>query len=668
MRGCRSPHRMKERPPSSACKIFQQVTGHAAIFILLFIAALPAHAQTSEQYQMDVPVVVLNGKKAKVWIESTEGILDSVQTAHLILRSGEQRYEPTYSEGKIFFDNILVPKGEAITLQLVDNGKIVASAQTRSIPGWLSILPPLIAIGLALIFKRVIPALFLGVWIGAWIAAGFTLLGLWNSLLASFGTYTLNALHDKSHLSIILFSLMIGGMVGIIRKNGGTHGIVNSLIGWADTPRRGQLSTNILGIVIFFDDYANTLIVGNTMRSITDKLRISREKLAYIVDSTSAPVASLALVTTWIGFEVSLINEALNTIGGLQLSGYGVFLESILYRFYPWMALFFVFAIAFTDREYGPMLKAERRARTTGKVLADDAQVDEAAVEGEMLKPKPDQPQRAFNAVIPVAVLVFGVLGFLYSTGVQAIGADASIREIIGAADSFAALMWGSLLSVIVAAVMSIGQRILSLEETVEAWYEGLKSMLFAMIVLLLAWALASTTEVLHTAEFLGSVLSEAIPPGFIPAIIFILGALISFATGTSWGTMGILMPLVIPLTWSVMQANGMADPSHYYILYNAVSCVLAGAVFGDHCSPISDTTILSSMASGCDHIAHVNTQLPYAVTVGVSGLILGTIPTGFGFPWWLSMLVTSVVLVAILYFYGTPLNVDSDALANQKA
>src|SRR5699024_5646283 len=253
----------------------------------------------------------------------------------------------------------------------------------------------------------------------------------------------------------------------------------------------------------------------------------------------------------------------------------------------------------------------------------------------------------------------FSVLIFLYTTGVASAGPNASIREIIGEADSFSALMWGSLLSVIVAAVMSVGQRILTLEETVESWYEGLKSMLFAMIVLLLAWSLAQTTEVLHTAEFLGSALSEAIPAGFIPALIFVLSALISFATGTSWGTMGILMPLVIPLTWNVMQANGIANPEHYYILYNAVSCVLAGSVFGDHCSPISDTTILSSMASGCDHIAHVNTQLPYAVTVGGTGLLLGTIPTGFGFPWWISMLATSIVLIGVLYFYGEPLNVN---------
>src|SRR5699024_8743977 len=487
-----------------------------------------------------------------------------------VIKSEGKTYTGKYAEGKLVFSDIEIPNSGSSTLELLSNGTIIDSAETRSIPGWLSVLPPLIAIGLALIFKRVIPALFLGVWVGAWIAAGLSLFGLWTSLLASFATYVQNAMVNPDHVSIILFSLMIGGMVGIIRKNGGTRGIVNSLIDWTSTPKRGQLSTAVLGIIIFFDDYANTLIVGNTMRSITDRLRISREKLAYIVDSTSAPVSSLALVTTWIGFEVSLINEAISTIGGLQLSGYGIFLDSILYRFYPLMALLFVFAIAFTSRDFGPMLRAERRARKTGKVIDDDAQIDEAAIDGEGLNPKEGKPQRAFNAVIPVIVLVFGVLTFLYTTGAEAAGADASIREIIGNADSFAALMWGSLLSVIVAAIMSIGQRILSLEETVEAWYEGLKSMLFAMIVLLLAWSVARTTEVLQTAEFLGSALSLPISPGYMPAIICVLSALISFATGTSWGTMGILMPLVVPLACVVMQAIHMETPEYYYILYNA--------------------------------------------------------------------------------------------------
>ncbi|HEX6983499.1 MAG TPA: Na+/H+ antiporter NhaC family protein [Balneolaceae bacterium] len=636
------------------------LTGFVMVLIL-FIAASPAKAQTAAvPYQLDVPSVVLNDTPFEIVVSGKA--IDSVSTYRLHVR--EKTYPLVYSaETHTLTAEVELAQSGAADIILTENGATITQTETRSIPGWLSIWPPIIAIGLALVFKRVVPALFLGVWAGAWIAAGLSFSGLWYGLLESFGTYVLSAMATESHVSIILFSLMIGGMVGIIRKNGGTHGIVEKMIEWASTPTRGQFSTTVLGIVIFFDDYANTLIVGNTMRSITDKLRISREKLAYIVDSTSAPVASLALVTTWIGFEVGLINDALATIGGLELSGYGVFLESILYRFYPWLALFFVFAITFTDREYGPMWKAEHRARTTGKVIGDDAQVDEAAVDGKELEPKEGKPVRAMNAVVPVAVLVFGVLYFLYTTGLEAAGPDASIREIIGAANSYTALMWGSILSVITAAVMSMAQRILTLEETVEAWYSGLKSMLFAMIVLVLAWALSSTTEVLHTAEFLGAVLSDAIPPGLVPAIIFILAALISFATGTSWGTMGILMPLTVPLTWSIMQANGIADPEHYYILYNAVSAVLAGAVFGDHCSPISDTTILSSMASGCDHIAHVNTQLPYAVSVGAVGLLLGTIPTGFGFPWWLSMLICAPLLVAILWYFGKPVEAEPETV-----
>lgn len=627
------------------------------VFLLLITAALPLQAQSQRGYEINAPSVVLNDIPFEVTISGKA--IDSAKTYQL--RLADEIYSLAYNGDteSLSTNKATLKENGTAQIILIQNGSTITQTETRAIPGWLSILPPLIAIGLALAFKRVLPALFLGIWVGAWIAVGLSFSGLWQGLLDSFGTYVLVATANESHVSIILFSLMIGGMVGIIRKNGGTHGIVNALTGWASSPERGQIATYILGIAIFFDDYANTLIVGNTMRSITDKLRISREKLAYIVDSTSAPVASLALVTTWIGFEVGLINDALSTIGGLQLSGYGVFLESILYRFYPWLALFFVFAIAVTDLEFGPMWKAEHRARTTGAVIDTDAQVDEAAAAGEELAPKEGKPVRAMNAIIPVAVLVLGVLYFLYTTGLEAAGTNASIREIIGSADSYKALMWGSILSVIVAAVMSMAQRILTLEETVEAWYAGLKSMLFAMIVLVLAWALSSTTEVLHTAEFLGSVLSEALPPGLVPTIIFILSALIAFSTGTSWGTMGILMPLTVPLMWQVMLANNIADPDHYYLLYNAVSTVLAGAVFGDHCSPISDTTILSSMASGCDHIAHVNTQLPYALTVAAVAIVVGTIPTGFGFPWWISMILSLVLLVGLLRFFGKPVDAD---------
>ncbi len=636
---------------------------HWLSLLALVVLALPAQAQ---EVEVTVPPVVLEGAPFEVIVRG-----EALDTARAYaVRIGEESAALVYdAEGDAFVaEDVRLAEGGAATVEVVQGGAVVAQAETRAIAGWLSILPPLLAIGMALLFRRVLPALFLGVWLGAWIAYGLTFAGLWQGLLDAFGVYVLEALGDPGHAAIVLFSLMIGGMVGVISKNGGMHGIVQWVVRWASDAKRGQVATGVLGIVIFFDDYANTLIVGNTMRPVTDKLRISREKLAYLVDSTAAPVASLALVTTWIGFEVGLINEALDTLPALQdLSGYGVFLESILYRFYPWLALFFVFAIAFTDREFGPMLKAERRARSGGGVLHPDANVDETAAGGETLAPKAGKPQRAMNAVLPVCVLVFGTLFFLYTTGIEAARQmfaageieEVTLRTIIGEADSYLSLMWASLLSAVTAIVLSVGQRILTLEESVEAWYEGLKFMLFAMLVLVLAWALAETTEVLHTAEFLGAALSEALPPGLVPAIIFVLAAAIAFATGTSWGTMGILMPLVVPLTWQVMQADRIADPAHYYLLYNAVSCVLAGAVWGDHCSPISDTTILSSMASGCDHIAHVNTQLPYALTVGLVAVALGTIPTGFGFPWWISMLVSAGLLIAILRFYGKPLDVE---------
>jgi Na+/H+ antiporter NhaC len=238
---------------------------------------------------------------------------------------------------------------------------------------------------------------------------------------------------------------------------------------------------------------------------------------------------------------------------------------------------------------------------------------------------------------------------------VQAVGADAPLKDIIGQADSYAALMWGSLLGVLVAAALSMGQGILSLEQTVEAWYEGLKSMLFAMVILVLAWALSNITEVLHTADYLVSVLGETLPPAVVPAIIFVLAAATAFATGSSWGTMGILMPLVVPLVWAILDQNRMADPAHYHIFYSAVSCVLAGSVWGDHCSPISDTTILSSMASGCDHIEHVRTQLPYALSVGTVAILFGTLPAGFGMPFWVGLLVGAGLLYGLLRIVGTP-------------
>lgn len=567
--------------------------------------------------------------------------------------AGTSRQTASYdSAASVYRADGLVLEDATGRIAIEHSGAVLSSADTRTIPGWFSILPPLLAILVAFATRRVIPSLFLGIWLGAFLAYGLGPSALWWGLLQAFEIYVLKALADDGHASILLFSLMIGGMVGIISKNGGTYGIVNILIRFASTPKRGQIATSLLGIVIFFDDYANTLVVGNTMRPVTDKLRISREKLAYIVDSTAAPVASLALVTTWIGYEVGLIGTAASRIPGLDESAYGIFLNSIAYSFYPIFALFFLFVVATSNKEFGPMYKAELRARTTGQVLDDRAVVDPEQADSHELAPKEGKPHRAMNAILPVLALVAGVLGGLYYTGVQAVGAEAPLREIIGSADSYRALLWASLLSVLTAGVLSVAQRILTLDEAVDAWYNGMKSMLLAMIILVLAWALSSVTDTLQTATFLTSVLSDNLAPGVVPALVFVLAAATAFATGTSWGTMGILMPLVVPLAWGVMAVGG--DPAVMMpILYSTVSAVLAGAVWGDHCSPISDTTILSSMASGCDHVAHVKTQLPYAFLVGMVALLLGTLPVGFGLPWWVAMLVGPILLTLIFHAIG---------------
>jgi Na+/H+ antiporter NhaC len=627
------------------------------IGIGLFVFMMPT-ALGQEQSRIDVPDPVLNGIEFSVTVPGDSSLAAPGTPA---VRVGGRTVPLEYNADADEWssEEVTTASGGTVSVDVVSNGEVLRSTSTRSIPGWLSLLPPLLAIGMALVYRKVVPALFFGVWIGAVTAISFTPWALFKGLLDAFEVYVLDAMANPDHVAIILFSLMIGGMVGIISKNGGTLGIVERLTGFASDSRRGQMVTGVLGVSIFFDDYANTLIVGNTMRPVTDRLRVSREKLAYVVDSTAAPISTVALVTTWIGYQVGLLGTAIENIEGFSQGAYSVFLNSLPYNFYPFLALLFVFLVAYTGLDFGPMLEAEERARDTGKVLGDDANVDEAA-EGEELEPPEGTPYRAVNAVIPIVVLVGGVLVGLYATGVQAVGADASLSDIIGEANSYTALMWGSLLGVVVAAALSLGQGILDLEQTVEAWYEGLKSMLFAMIILVLAWSLSNITEVLHTADYLVSILGEWLPPGVVPAIIFVLAAATAFATGSSWGTMGILMPLVIPLVWAVLVQNGMDAPTHYHILYSSVSCVLAGSVWGDHCSPISDTTILSSMASGCDHIEHVRTQLPYALTVGTVAILFGTLPAGFGMHWSIGLIVGAILLGGILWTIGTPVETAS--------
>ena len=540
-----------------------------------------------------------------------------------------------------------------ICLLLVSSFALASEEAPQSAGSWISVLPPLLTIATALAFKRVVPALFLGIWMGAWAINGFSVFGLWTGLLDTFQVFVTNALSNPDHTAIVLFSMMVGGMVGIISRNGGMQGIVNHIVKWADSARHACVATASLGLAIFFDDYANTLVVGNTMRPVTDSMRVSREKLAYIVDSTAAPVACIAVVTTWIGYEIGLIGDSIGKMEGLEAEAYLLFLNTIPYSFYPIMAIVFVYMVSLSGRDFGPMLEAERLAYKHGSGHSTKAGTSNE--ETESIKPIEGKPQRAFNAYIPVAVMVAGVLVGLYVTGRQAVSeiADPTIQEIIGNANSYTALMWASLVSMLSAAVLSLGQRIMNLEEVVNAWFHGVRAMLMAMIILILAWSLGEVTDILKTADFLVSILGDALPTFVLPALVFLLAAATAFATGSSWGAMGILFPLAMPLTWAVMVAQGQAGPEHMHILYSAIASILAGAVWGDHCSPISDTTILSSLASGCDHIEHVRTQLPYAMTVGGVAILTGSILTALGSPWWLGIALGLVILWLILRFYG---------------
>ncbi|MPY82487.1 MAG: Na+/H+ antiporter NhaC family protein [Actinophytocola sp.] len=526
---------------------------------------------------------------------------------------------------------------------------------------WVSILPPLLAIVLALLTRQIIPALLAGIWLGGWLLAGLSFTGLGTSLLDTIGVHIINSLTDPDHMKIIVFTLMIGGVVGIIRRNGGTDGIVGAVTRWASTRRRGQLASGGLGVAVFFDDYANTLVVGNTMRPITDRLRISREKLAYIVDSTAAPVAAIGLFTTWIGFQVGLVGDAVNKIGVAQ-SGFAVFLESLKYAFYPVLAIVLVFAIAATGRDFGPMAKAERRARNSGEVLRPGSDLGGGDALAEELQPKDDVPRRLVNAVVPLVVLVATTLAGLLVTG-----SGSNLIEVMGAGDPFGSLLWGSLLAVIVAAVMSVGQRILTANETIEAWFSGVKSVLYVVIILALAWALSTLAEKLGTAEFLAGALGETIPAALLPAIVFVIAAAVAFATGTSWGTMGILTPLAVPVAWAVLDAQGEATAAGHPVLFACVSAVLAGAVWGDHCSPISDTTVISSLASQCDVIDHVRTQLPYALYAGGVALLAGLLPIGFGLPWWLAYALALAALIAGLRLIGRRTDDDVEVAERER-
>lgn len=636
------------------------------LFILgiLLLASHMGH----NQIIIDFPSVVLSD------VETDFSVHSEISLSNIIVNDATIPLKN--SGGQVYTGKIKLTQPSI----LVEDG--ITFNQPLVIRAWLSILPPLIAIILALLFKEVISSLFIGIFIGAATLGFYSdgVSGIFGAFLTVLDHYILDALVNPDHLSVLLFSVLIGSVVAVISKNGGMQGVVNKLVRFAKTRRSGMLTTYFLGLAIFFDDYANTLVVGNTMRSVTDKLKISREKLAYIVDSTAAPVAAIAFITTWIGAELTYISGGVSKIealgGTINESAYSIFVSSLAYSFYPIFTLFFMFFLLYKGRDFGFMYRAEKNALQNGvqSTLKNnaDADIDE-------FNPVKGARIRSVNAIIPILFIVVGTFVGLVYTGLQStanqlieLGAsieagtwnvmhllpeapDSFFRKlgtIIGNANSYTALLWASMSGLFIAIFLSVSQRIMSLEKTMATVVFGIKTMIPAVAILVLAWSLAGVTEDLHTAEYLKSFFDKDFNNAWIiPAITFVLSAFIAFSTGSSWSTMALMYPLVIPLMYSV--AGDIEHHEVMALLYNTIASVLAGSVLGDHCSPISDTTILSSLSTSCDHISHVKTQMPYALTVGAVSLFVGVIPGALGVSSLITFPIGILLLYLIVHFIG---------------
>lgn len=531
--------------------------------------------------------------------------------------------------------------------------------------GMLTLIPPVVAIVLAFITKNVILSLFLGVFSGCFMLdlKGFDLYSAFVDGFLRLSMEILYSLADSWNAGIVLQCLAIGGLIALVSKMGGAKAIADALAKRAKSPRSSQFVTWVMGLFIFFDDYANSLTVGPIMRPVTDRLRVSREKLAFVIDATAAPIAGIALISTWVAYEVGLIRDGYNAIG-VDANAYGVFVETIPYRFYNILILFFIICTIWFLREYGPMRKAELRARKTGKVLADNAK-PMIADEATGLEPESHVVPSIWNAIVPIGTLIVAAFLGFYFNGYNAIEdpallekinasplSFAAMRECFGASDASVVLFQAALIAGIVGMAMAVFQRIMPVKDAIETWVTGVKSMNITAVILLLAWSLSGVIKELGTAAYLVNVLSETLPAFLLPSIIFILGSIISFATGTSYGTMGILMPLAIPLAFAL-------NPAPDYVVMN-VGAVLTGAIFGDHCSPISDTTILSSMGSACDHIDHVKTQLMYAISVATISILFGYLPAGLGVPLYITLPGGLLAVALTVRFVGKP--VDAQA------
>lgn len=507
---------------------------------------------------------------------------------------------------------------------LADGGE---EYQSNMYSTFWALVPPIIAIVLALITKEVYSSLFIGILAGALFYSNFSPIMALDTIV---NDGFISAVSDGWNAGIFIFLVLLGIMVAMVNKAGGSAAFGR----WAEThikTRSGaMLATFVLGVLIFIDDYFNCLTVGSVMRPVTDGHRVSRAKLAYLIDATAAPVCMIAPISSWAA-AVSGMVEGQN---GLEL-----FVKAIPYNLYSLLTFVFIIAIVLMKFDYGPMKLHEMNAKLNGDLFSGKQLSSEAEADSSDVSPR----GRVFDLIIPIVVLIVTcVVGMVYVGGFWEAGGDyaGDFLGAFGNTDASVGLTWGAIIALVFTVIYFICRRVMSFKEAMSCIPKGFIAMVPALLILTFALTLKNLTGLLGGAEYVYNVMYSAAPglANFLPAIIFVVACLLAFSTGTSWGTFGILIPIVTYVF--------SADATLTVI---GVSACLAGAVCGDHCSPISDTTIMSSAGAQCDHVVHVSTQLPYAITVAAVSFV-GYIVAAFTHSAVIILAVSIVLLIAVLF------------------
>ena len=484
---------------------------------------------------------------------------------------------------------------------------------------WWSLVPPLLAIVLALVTKEVYSSLFIGVAMGALLYTGFH---PWNAFVAFF-----DIMKNSMNLNILIFDVLLGMIIVLMSKSGGSAAYGK----WAGTKikskKSAMLATTGLGVLIFVDDYFNCLTVGSVMRPVTDRFKVSRAKLAYIIDATAAPVCIIAPISSWAAAVNSYVPE------DAGISGFQLFLRTIPYNLYAILTLLMVFTIILTGLDFGLMKKHEKNAAagdlfTSGGEEFDQVKEEEISSNGKVI-----------DLVLPVLVLIGTAIGAMIYTGF--LGGATDVVTAFAGCDAETSLIFATLITVMFMLVLYLPRKVITFKGFMDSFVEGFKMMIPAIGILIFAWSLKGMGDALEIASFVEKLVgSNASASVLLPAILFLVAIFLSFSTGTSWGTFAILVPIAIAM---------FPGADNMQMMIIAVASVLSGAVCGDHVSPISDTTVMSSAGAQSNHINHVTTQMQYAVVVAVVSAI-GYVIAGFVHIWWLVLGISAVLLLVVLF------------------